>query len=65
MKEKDLASEIISKLVFIIVLLIAVLLSTNIMWLWYINQYEFVTQEVEQEANNNNTTTITQTGVGK
>lgn len=65
MKEKDLASEIISKLVFIIVLLIAVLLSTNIMWLWYINQYEFVTQEVEQEANNNNTTTITQTGVDK
>lgn len=65
MKEKDLASEIISKLIFIIVLLIILLVGSNVVWIWYINQYDFITQEVEQEANNNDGTNITQTGVGK
>lgn len=65
MKEKDLASEIIIRLVRIVVLLIMIIFVNNVVWIWYINQYEYVTQDVEQEANNNNTTTITQTGVDK
>ena len=64
MEHKDLASEIISKLIVIIMVLIIVLFATNWVWIWYINQYDFTTEYVEQETSFNENSTINQTGVG-
>ena len=61
---KDLASEIISKLIVIIMVLIIVLFATNGLWIWYINQYDFTTEYVEQEVSDIDGSTINQTGVG-
>ena len=44
MKEKDLASSIIAKQFWTIIILIVALVGTNIAWIWYINQYDFVTE---------------------
>lgn len=37
MKEKDLASSIIAKQFWTIIILIVALVGTNIAWIWYIN----------------------------
>ena len=64
MEHKDLASEIISKLIVIIMVLIIVLFATNGLWIWYINQYDLTTEYVEQEVSDIDGSTINQTGVG-
>lgn len=64
MEHKDLASEIISKLIVIIMVLIIVLFATNGLWIWYINQYDFTTEYVEQEVSDIDGSIINQTGVG-
>lgn len=64
MEHKDLASLIISKLIKIILVLIVLLFATNTLWIWYINQYDFTTEYVEQETSFNENSTINQTGVG-
>ena len=64
MEHKDLASEIISKLIVIIMVLIIVLFATNGLWIWYINQYDFTTEYLEQEVSDIDGSTINQTGVG-
>ena len=64
MEHKDLASLIISKLIKIILVLIVLLFGTNALWIWYINQYDFTTEYVEQETSFNENSTINQTGVG-
>ena len=64
MEYKDLASLIISKLIKIILVLIVLLFATNALWIWYINQYDFTTEYVEQETSFNENSTINQTGVG-
>ena len=64
MKEKDLASSIIAKQFWTIIILIVALVGTNIAWIWYINQYDFVTESVEQQAENGSNSSINQTGIG-
>lgn len=64
MKEKDLASSIIAKQFWTIIILIVALVGTNIAWIWYINQYDFVTETVEQQAENVDNSSINQTGIG-
>lgn len=44
MKEKDLASSIIQKMFWTIIILIVALVGSNFAWLWYINQYDFTTE---------------------
>lgn len=63
MERKDLASSIISKLIKIILVLIVLLFVTNALWIWYINQYDFTTEYVEQEVTDVDTSSINQTGV--
>lgn len=58
MKEKDLASSIIQKMFWTIIILIIALVGTNLAWLWYINQYDFVTETVEQQAENGDNSSI-------
>lgn len=64
MKEKDLASSIIQKMFWTIIILIVALVGTNLAWLWYINQYDFTTETVEQQAENGDNSSINQTGIG-
>ena len=64
MKNKDLASQIISRQFWTIVLLIICLVVSNVVWIWYINQFDFVTETVEQTAHSTNGSTITQYGIG-
>lgn len=64
MEHKDLASLIISKLIKIILVLVVLLFASNALWIWYINQYDFTTEYVEQETSFNENSTINQTGVG-
>lgn len=64
MEHKDLASLIISKLIKIILVLIVLLFATNALWIWYINQYDFTTEYVEQEITDVDASSINQTGVG-
>lgn len=61
---EDLASSIIRKQFWIIIFLILSLVVSNGIWIWYINQFDFSTESVEQEANNNASSTITQNGLG-
>jgi len=64
MKNKDLASQIIARQFWTIILLIICLVVSNGIWIWYINQFDFATQSVEQEASNNDSSTINQYGIG-
>ena len=48
-----------------IIILIVALVGTNVVWIWYINQYDFVTETVEQEVSDINSSTINQTGIDK
>ena len=61
---EDLASSIIKRQFWTIVLLILSLVVSNGIWIWYINQFDFSTESVEQEASNNDGSTITQNGLG-
>lgn len=63
MKEKSLASSIIQKMFWTIIVLIIALVGTNLAWIWYINQYDFVTETVEQQAENGDNSNINQTGI--
>ena len=63
MEHKDLASSIISKLIRIILVLIVLLFTTNGLWIWYINQYDFTTEYVEQEVTDVDSSSINQRGV--
>ena len=65
MEHKDLASLIISKLIKIILVLIVLLFATNALWIWYINQYDFTTEYVEQEITDVDASSINQTVVGE
>lgn len=64
MEQKDLASSIISKLIRIILVLVILLFATNGLWIWYINQYDFTTEYVEQEVTDVDSSSINQRGVG-
>lgn len=64
MKNKDLASQIICRQFWTIILLIVCLVISNGVWIWYINQFDFRTDSVEQEATNNDNSTINQYGIG-
>ena len=64
MEHKDLASSIISNLIRIILLLVILLFATNGLWIWYINQYDFTTEYVEQEVTDVDSSSINQRGVG-
>lgn len=61
---EDLASSIIKRQFWTIVLLIFGLVITNGIWIWYINQFDFNTESVEQTATNNDSSIITQQGLG-
>lgn len=54
MKGKDLASSIIKKMFWTIIILIVALVGTNIAWIWYINQYDFVTETTTLDGNGTN-----------
>lgn len=60
----DIASSIIRRQFWTIVLLILCLVGSNVLWIYYINQFDFTTESVEQEASNNDGSTITQNGLG-
>lgn len=64
MKNKDLASQIICRQFWTIVLLIICLVASNVVWIWYINQFDFITETVEQTARSDSGSTITQYGIG-
>ena len=65
MKNKDLASTIIRNQFWIIIILILALVISNGVWIWYINQYDFVTETIEQSVEDIDNSTINQTGIGK
>ncbi len=61
---EDLASQIIRRQFWTIILLILCLVVSNGIWIWYINQFDFSTESVEQTATNNDSSVITQQGLG-
>lgn len=63
MKNKDLASSIIARQFWIIIILIIGLIVSNGIWIWYINQYDFTTETVEQSVEDIDNSTINQTGI--
>lgn len=63
MKNKDLASSIIEKQFWIIIILILGLIISNGVWIWYVNQYDFTTETVEQSVEDIDNSTINQTGI--
>lgn len=66
MKEKDLASNIIKKMFWTIIILIVALVGTNLAWLIYESQFETITSDtVEQEVSNIDNSTVNQKGINK
>ena len=65
MKNKDLASLIIQRQFGVIIILILCLFISNGIWIWYINQYDYVSESVEQNVDDVDNSTIYQTGIGK
>ena len=59
----DLASSIIRRQFWTIILLILCLVISNGIWIWYINQFDFRTDTVEQDVDNNTNSSITQHGI--
>ena len=47
----------------IILVLIVLLFATNGLWIWYINQYDFTTEYVEQEVTDVDSSSVNQRGV--
>lgn len=60
---EDLASSIIRRQFWTIILLILCLVVSNGVWIWYINQFDFRSDTVEQDIDNNTNSTITQHGI--
>lgn len=60
---EDLASSIIRRQFWTIMFLILSLVVSNGIWIWYINQFDFRTESVEQTATNNDGSSITQQGL--
>lgn len=54
MEEESLASSIIKKMFWTIIILIVALVGTNIAWIWYINQYDFVSETTTLDGNGTN-----------
>lgn len=66
MKEKDLASSIIKKMFWTIIILIVALVGTNLAWLIYESQFETITSDsVEQEVQDVNNSQINQKGISE
>lgn len=66
MKEKDLASTIIKKMFWTIIILIVALVGTNLAWLIYESQFETITSDtVEQEVSNIDNSSVNQKGINK
>ena len=65
MKNNDLASSMIKKQFWTIIILIIALFISKIVWISYINQYDFVTETIEQSVEDIDNSTINQTGIGK
>lgn len=61
---ESLASQIIRRQFWTIIFLILCLVVSNGIWIWYINQFDFTTKSVEQEANYNENASVTQNGFG-
>ena len=51
MKNKDLASEIICRQFWIIIILIVALAVSNGIWIWYINQFDFTSETTTLDGN--------------
>lgn len=60
---EDLASSIIRRQFWIIIILIFGLIISNGIWIWYINQFDFGSQTVEQDATSDNASSVTQHGI--
>ena len=66
MKEESLASSIIKKMFWTIIILIVALVGTNLAWLIYESQFETITSDtVEQEVSNIDNSTVNQKGINK
>lgn len=66
MKEKDLASSIIKKMFWTMIILIVALVGTNLAWLIYESQFETITSDsVEQEVQDVNNSQINQKGISE
>ena len=66
MKEKGLASSIIKKMFWTIIILIVALVGTNLAWLIYESQFETITSDtVEQEVSNIDNSSVNQKGINK
>lgn len=66
MKEEGLASSIIKKMFWTIIVLIVALVGTNLAWLIYESQFETITSDsVEQEVQDVNNSQINQKGISK
>lgn len=72
MKEESLAMELIkdsskrNRRTFIALIVVIFLwFATILSFVWYINQFDFVTETVEQEVSNTDNSTINQTGIGE
>ena len=65
MKNKDLASSIIQKQFWTIIILILCLVVSNGVWIWYINQYDYNAESVEQSVEDIDNSTINQNGIGR
>lgn len=55
MKEENLASSIIKKMFWTIIILIVALVGTNIAWIIYINQFDFITETETTTLDGNRT----------
>lgn len=55
MKEESLASSIIKKMFWTIIILIVALVGTNIAWIVYINQFDFITETETTTLDGNGT----------
>ncbi len=51
MKNKDLASQIICRQFWIIIILIVGLIISNGIWIWYINQFDFNSETTTLDGN--------------
>lgn len=51
MKQKDLASQIICRQFWTIILLIVCLVISNGVWIWYINQFDFNSESTTLDGN--------------
>lgn len=66
MKDESLASSIIKKMFWTIIILIVALVGTNLAWLIYESQFETITSDsVEQEVQDVNNSQINQKGISE